>query len=919
MSLQDTRLKQPNNKLASLFPHHTIYHSCQENGTSIAVLIHKSIRHRFIQSIIRDRHNSLTVCIQDRNIFQHDIFITSLYVPPTSNKHRGVKMDPQLLHDALNYKYAILLGDLNAHHKDLGCKTNNTRGVTLKKFINEHDHIILNDTTQSTFTHTAVNFSDTLDYVITTPAIALHLTQPSTDEDIGSDHTPLVFLFRRGNRSKHAIRLQHNLNTNKTDWDLFSASLNDSITNDISLWPPRAINSESDLNDQAESLITHFQAAIKNSTPTHRPANPTNPRLPPEIILMIKTRRCLKRKQAIHPQDHIRKQINLLNKQIKQEIKNTKKSIQNNRARVIQQGPRHPQFWRTVKSLIHSQRPHRPNLKHNGRILIHPNDQTQAFFEYYKDIFTDTQNVAFDYRFAQYVEHNLPDLSPVFPPLPSDNHHPLTEEISQEELQCTLRKVSKNKAPGPDTIRYEHLQKAPNNAITIILHIYNRIMLTAFIPTPFKKTCITVIPKANKDLTQLSSYRPITLAPTLSKVFEHIINSRLLRFVLHHKLIKEHQTAFLPGKDSCQNILHALQTITDNFNVGYYTLALSLDMKQAFDRTWHNGILHILQPHVPVHFLRLIYAFLSRRSISVKYDAITSTQTFIPTQGVPQGSPLSPLLFNLLMSTAPAVNTKVIQTHNYADDTFYISSADTPTKTWTQLQPHLNKFLTWCNQYRLTIQPYKTTNTFFTRKTDTSKDIYPPITIQNTTIPRQTTISILGVTLDTRLTLKKHIKRVTETSLNTINTIRKTMQAHPYISPRIPILLYTALLRSKYIYAAPLLTLIKPTTWRTLQSIEHRAIRAAYRRGIRTRISKLYELSKLTPIKQYYQDMSKKALQRAISQKNKRLLSTVMSANHCKHLKYTTPPLDNALNLHAPEQQEHIIKQIHLLFFPPIP
>ena len=596
------------------------------------MLIHKSIRLTHIGNTIHPGHNKITVQIHDNTYFPWPVQITSIYVSPRSNKNRHT-FQTDLLHTALNHKHAILMGDLNAHHTDLGCKTTNAQGKLLQTFIQNNQYIIINDPSQPTFTHTAHNFSDTLDYFITTPSILPHIQEITHDTDIGSDHIPLSLLITKKTNNRQDTQTQANtFNFRKTDWAIFSTALQEQTVTDEQIWPPTPIESHTDLDIRTNKIITHLQIAIEKSTPKHRTPNSNQPRLPSEILILIKTRRTLKARQLKHPQDHIRTTINQLNKQIKKAIKNTKRDIANNKAQILKTGPKHGQFWQTVKALLKTPTPTQYPIKQNNNTLTTPQDKLNAFYIHFKSIFSYTDDPTFDQNFTNTVHNQIPNIQPIAANTQdTPETHLLTRPITQHELQNTLKKANKNKAPGPDLIRYEHIQNAPDAIQTYLLLIFNYIIQTAYFPKAFKTAQITIIPKPNKDLTQITSYRPITLAPTLSKVLEHIINRRLLTFSIQNTLLKEHQTAFLPNKSTCDNILNATQTIIDNFNINNYTLALSLDIQQAFDRTWHAGIIHTLQPHVPIHFLRIILSFLTNRIITLKFEntihTINSTYT----------------------------------------------------------------------------------------------------------------------------------------------------------------------------------------------------------------------------------------------------------------------------------------------------
>ena len=910
ISLQDTRLKPTQNNLEQLFPQYTIHETKHANHTAgIAILIHNTIKHEHISTIIQNGNSLITVKITDKKFYPHPLHISSFHAPPGNSRYGTRPFNIQLLQKSLSYTHAITLGDLNAKHTLLGCKATNKHGKHLLDYLNNSTHIILNDTTQPTFTHTAINQSDTLDYVISTQNIAAHTSDCHTREDIGSDHLPLTLNFKHTKQDKVTQR-SNTYNIKLTNWPMFTETLQKHITQDPGLWPPKQLTTPTQLDTHVKLLINHYQSSIENATPQHRTPNIDKPRLPPHILLLIQSRRHLRYLQLQQPNTHQRKQINQLNKNIKKAIKQLKTNIATQKANILKQGTKHPKFWPTVKALLKPTQHHTCPLTHNNTQITDPKQKADIFQQHFEDIFTSTDSTDFNEKFKQKISAKLPNLTHLRSTHEFQDTHTLTKPITYAELIHNFKKLNKNKAPGPDNISYEHIKEAPHSATIILLNIYNAIIQTAYIPPQFKQATITVIPKPNKDLTQATSYRPITLASTLSKTFERIINTRLLTHVLQNKILHEQQTAFLPNKDTTDNILHTVQTITNNYNRNKYTLLFSLDIKQAFDRSWHHGIIHTLLPHTSTHFCKILYSFLTQRTIYTKHENMLAQKTFSPTQGVPQGSPLSPLLFNTLLSTAPFPQTQDVNTYNYADDTFFTSTAGTPTQAWTQLQPHITNFMSWCQNYRLHIQTQKTSVTFYTRRRSTTNIQYPDIIVNNTTIERQNTTTILGTTLDTHLTLKEHIKKINSKTHYTINQIRKIQSTNRQIPPSVALLLYKTLLRTKFTYATPLLTLIKSRTWRPLQITEHRALRAAHRKGIRTRLTYLYKISNMQPIYEHYINTSKQTLNRIITNKNKRLLLTMFNTQPHRHKTFTVPPLDFTLKQFTDQEQQNLQQSI---------
>jgi hypothetical protein len=793
---------------------------------------------------------------------------------------------------------------LNARHIAIGCKGTNAHGKKLLKFLNSSSNIILNDPSTPTFTHTAIPCSDALDYALATPKASRLITNCVVGKDIGSDHLPLEISFKDKDniqlKGDTNVNTQPPLNVAKTNWEQFAKNIKDAIVNNNILWPLPTIASSEDLDSFTAEISTLIKNEIETNTPRHRPADKERPRLPPLALALINSRRLLKKEHAQHPTDENRTKINELNKAIKRIIKTTKKNMEFERAKILKQGPRDPRFWYTVKNLLYPRSSQIHPILVDGHFVEDPHEKLDIFKQLFSKVLIDNDDDPPNTHVQCYVNNRAETLSEKHEPNAQGTE--LLKEITLGEMTAAVRKTKNKKAPGPDLITYEHIKHLPPEAVSIILTIFNAAIKLHHFPNKFKECLVTLIPKPGKDPTSPLAYRPITLAPCISKIFERIINERLLQFALKHQILKTHQTAFLPTKGTDDNIIRALQAIVNNFNDNKYTLLITTDIEKAFDKAWHAGILDNLSTHVPTNYLLLIKSFLKNRQLKFKLEGAISDWHLIPTRGMPQGSPLSPLLFNIIMSTAPAPNTHNVQTYNYADDVFLTSAAITPNLAWRQIKEHLSNFITWCNNNKLTIQPAKTQAIFFTRRRSIPPSNFPTMIINNTTITRSNTVKVLGLTLDTHLTLTKHITNIANKSAPIVQNIRQLMTNNTIIPSYVAILLYKTLIRTKITYGAPALNLIKPTSWRPLKSLENRALRAAFRTGIRTPVKTMIEKARINQIDQHYQLTAAKTLFRLLENKNKEIIKTMFSTRgmyrppDVLQRAYTVPPLDGTYN-----------------------
>ena len=202
--------------------------------------------------------------------------------------------------------------------------------------------------------------------------------------------------------------------------------------------------------------------------------------------------------------------------------------------------------------------------------------------------------------------------------------------------------------------------------------IINQSLTTGIFPTKLKLA--KVIPVFKKgDESTFENYRPISLLPAFSKVFERVVYDQLYEYFVSKSLFYKSQHGFKKQHSTETAALEFIDRIVKFLDNGKLPVAVYLDLSKAFDTLDHNILLHKLNHYgVTGNSLNWFKDYLTDRKQYVHFDGACSNVLPL-SMGVPQGSILGPLLFIIYTNDIYRASSK-FESILYADDTTLINS-----------------------------------------------------------------------------------------------------------------------------------------------------------------------------------------------------------------------------------------------------
>jgi len=532
-------------------------------------------------------------------------FIGSVYRSPSADAKVFIDEITKILNickNTLSSHFTFILGDFNI---DLNKRSIDQVNL-LDAFSNNGLSQIVTNPTRVT------DSSATLIDLIFTNVSSMPYTTKVIEERV-SDHYGIEVNVRLKSKMKKSREIKFRP-LKKLDTEKFGTELLENFA-------------KSDMPYNFDSFHSIFLNVLESHCP-QKVSKSSKPYAPwikePEIQNEIRCCRVLKRNYKKKPSDSVAKTT------FRDSQRKISKLISTHQAQYLQKISKHEEtksLWKAINKLSHCQRattlitPEAYNHHYTNNAFLLTNRSPTSTEIIYSDIDASKDN---HYCFEFY---------------PTDAINVLNE--------ISLLKNDKMDNFGVSTTTIKRLRTILSPFLSDFI---NYSIASSSYPTALQVSQLRPIPKTTSSSIKASDYRPIAIQPTFSKVFEKVLLRQMGDFLDFHNVISTNQFGFRKGR-STESLLQKLyDKIRSNLHNGCLTIIVSLDLSKAFDTLDHSVLIRKLRK---INFSKsaqlLILNYLRNRSVFTTINNVDSSTSSIEA-GVPQGSILGPILFNIYIN-----------------------------------------------------------------------------------------------------------------------------------------------------------------------------------------------------------------------------------------------------------------------------
>ena len=336
-------------------------------------------------------------------------------------------------------------------------------------------------------------------------------------------------------------------------------------------------------------------------------------------------------------------------------------------------------------------------------------------------------------------------------------------------------------------------------------------------PEMLKESYVTPIHK-NKDTTQKVNYRPISVLQSIAKVFERIKFDQMYQYFAN--ILSTLLSGFRKGYSTQHALVRVIESWKKCLDSSGIVGTILMDLSKAYDCIPYDLLIAKLSAYgFQRNALKLIYSYLTNRSQRVKVGSKNSTAQRISI-GVPQGSVLGPLLFNIFINDIFLMELES-EICNFADDTTLYSCSTSLDDATIRLENDLQKLLTWFTENGMRANPSKFQMMFLGHKRANKLCL----NVNGQFILQNEEVKLLGVKIDRNLTFETHVKEMCTKVNQKVSAFRRV---RPYLGIQKSQVLFNSVVISNFTYCPLIWVFCSKAANNKINKTHKRALRVLY-------------------------------------------------------------------------------------------
>lgn len=326
---------------------------------------------------------------------------------------------------------------------------------------------------------------------------------------------------------------------------------------------------------------------------------------------------------------------------------------------------------------------------------------------------------------------------------------------SSNEIVSIVSDFGNKRSAGYDDIPVNIMKSSIYFVAEPISDIVNSSLITGIFPDRLKMAKVCPVFKGGEK-TVFQNYRPISVLPSFSKIFEKVVFNRLLSYIEGNNILCNNQYGFRKGHSTYMPLIDMYDKISVAIDKNEFPIGVFIDLSKAFDTLEHSILLSKLE-HYGIRGLALNWfrSYLSNRRQCVALNGVISDFKNV-TYGVPQGSILGPLLFILYINDIVKCSDS-LSFILFADDTNLFFSCGDVEQLCKTVSTELTKLSDWFCANKLSLNAKKTNFILFGNKHLPEACKQLAVSIDGCLLEQVEHTKFLGVIVDAKLNWKKHV------------------------------------------------------------------------------------------------------------------------------------------------------------------